>query len=330
MVLGALACPRHGAAAVLSSTAPAGLHRPGVRADRRPRFAAIFAALVVGATAGATAAAAPIKAASIKIVAAENFYGDIARQIGGDRVAVASILSNPDQDPHEFEASPSTARALADAAIVIENGAGYDPWADRLLSASAPQSREVISVAALIHKNTGDNPHIWYDAGAVAALARGLADTLGRLDPAHQADYQHRLANFETSLAPLSEQIAALRRKYAETPVAATEPVFGYMADALSLRMHGRGFQIAVMNDTEPSAADISAFENDIRSKTVKVLIYNSQTSDALTRRMRALAQQAGVPVVGVTETEPQRKDYQAWMRSQLDAVDRALARLRR
>jgi zinc/manganese transport system substrate-binding protein len=102
------------------------------------------------------------------------------------------------------------------------------------------------------------------------------------------------------------------------------------MADALSLRMHGRGFQIAVMNDTEPSAADISAFENDIRSKTVKVLIYNSQTSDALTRRMRALAQQAGVPVVGVTETEPQRKDYQAWMRSQLDAVDRALARPRR
>ena len=125
----------------------------------------------------------------------------------------------------------------------------------------------------------------------------------------------------------MTAQIAKLRQKYAGTPVAATEPVFGYMADALGLVMRDRRFQLAVMNDTEPSAADIAAFEQDLRSKAVKVLIYNSQTSDALTRRMRELAAQAGVPVVGVTETEPQGKDYQEWMRSQLDALDRALAR---
>ncbi len=127
-------------------------------------------------------------------------------------------------------------------------------------------------------------------------------------------------------MRPLADQIARLRRKYAGTSVTATEPVFGYMADALGLDMHNRRLQLAVMNDTEPSATDIAAFENDLRSRAVKVLIYNSQTSDALTRRLREIAQQSGVPVVGVTETEPPGKDYQEWMRSQLDALDRALA----
>ena len=178
----------------------------------------------------------------------------------------------------------------------------------------------------LAHKKPGDNPHVWYDPNTASRLARTVADTLARLDPAHQADYRRRLAIFEKSTNGADRQIAKLRRKYAGTPVAATEPVFGYMADALGLVMRDRRFQLAVMNDTEPSAADIAAFEQDLRSKAVKVLIYNSQTSDALTRRMRELAAQAGVPVVGVTETEPRGKDYQEWMGSQLDALDRALA----
>jgi zinc/manganese transport system substrate-binding protein len=290
-------------------------HRHG---RQRNRFAGALIALVI-ATAGVHAHA------QIRIVAAENFYGDVARQIGGSDAAVTSILANPDQDPHEFEASPSTARALADAAVVIYNGAGYDAWAAKLLAASPSASRQTIVVAELVHKKPGDNPHLWYDPRTVSALAGALADTLARLDPAHRADYRSRLARFEQSMAPLASQIAALRRSYAGTPVAATEPVFGYMADALGLDMRGRRFQLAVMNDTEPSAADTAAFEHQLYAKGVKVLIYNSQTSDALTRRMRALAQQAGIPVVGVTETEPQGKDYQAWMRSQLDALDRAL-----
>jgi zinc/manganese transport system substrate-binding protein len=284
----------------------------------RHRFIATFLALVI-------AAAAP--AQPIKIVAAENFYGDIARQIGGAEVAVTSILTNPDQDPHEFEASPSTARTLADAAIVVYNGADYDPWAGKLLSASPSRSRKIIPVAELARKNPGDNPHLWYDPDTVSALARALADALAALDPEHNAGYQSRLAMFEKSMSPLAGQIAELRRKYAGTPVTATEPVFGYMADALGLDMRNRRFQLATMNDTEPSAADIAAFEQDLRSRAVRVLIYNSQTSDALTRRMRAIAAQAGVPVVGVTETEPPGKDYQGWMRSQLDAIGRALAR---
>jgi zinc/manganese transport system substrate-binding protein len=128
-------------------------------------------------------------------------------------------------------------------------------------------------------------------------------------------------------MKPLDQRIAGLRRKYAGTAVTATEPVFGYMADALGLQMRNGRFQLAVMNETEPSAADIAVFEKDLRSRAVRVLIYNSQTSEALTRHMREIAEQAGVPVVGVTETEPRGKDYQEWMLSQLDAIDRALAR---
>ncbi len=262
----------------------------------------------------------------LKILAAENFYGDIARQIGGPDVVVTSVLSNPDQDPHEFEASPSTARAFAEARLVIYSGADYDPWAVKLLSASPSHSRVVIDVADLAHKKAGDNPHIWYEPESVLSLGRDLADELTKLDPAHAADYRQRLAAFEQSMRPLAARIAALRRKYAGTSVTATEPVFGYMADALGLDMRNRPFQLAVMNDTEPSAADIAAFEQDLRSHAVKVLIYNRQTSDALTRHMRELAKQSGIPVVGVTETEPAGKDYQEWMRSQLDALDRALA----
>jgi zinc/manganese transport system substrate-binding protein len=269
---------------------------------------------------------APAAAEPLSIVAAENFYGDIARQIGGREVVVTSILSNPDQDPHEFEANPSTARAFTSAAVVIYNGADYDPWATRLLSASPSSPRHTIEVAALMGKKPGDNPHIWYDPDTAAKLARILADTLGELDPAHRVDYRRHLAAFERSLDPLAEQIAALHRKYRGTPVTATEPVFGYMAAALGLELRNPGFQLAVMNDTEPSAAAIAAFENDLRSHAVKVLIYNRQTSDALTAQMRAIAKKSGVPVVGVTETEPAREDYQQWMGSQLEAIDRALA----
>ena len=289
----------------------------GVGAMRHRLAGALIALLV----------APPAARAQVRIVAAENFYGDIARQIGGPDVAVTSILANPDQDPHEFEASPSTARALADAAVVVYNGAGYDAWAARLLSASPSASRRVIVVADLAHKKPDDNPHLWYEARTVSALAGTLADVLSTLDPGHRAIYRSRLAAFAQSMKPLAGQIAELRGKYAGTPVTATEPVFGYMADALGLDMRNRRFQLAVMNDTEPSPAEMAAFAHDLRTKAVKVLIYNSQTSDELTRRMRAIAHDAGIPVVGATETEPQGKDYQEWMRSQLDALARALAR---
>jgi zinc/manganese transport system substrate-binding protein len=262
----------------------------------------------------------------LKVVAAENVYGDIARQIGGANVAVTSILTNPNQDPHEFEASASTARSIADARLVIYNGADYDPWAVKLLSASRSTSREVIEVAKLGHQRSGANPHLWYDTTAVSALAATLAAKLTQLDLAHGSDYADRLARFDVSMRPLREKIAALRNKYGGTPVTATEPVFDYMADALGLEMRNGRFQLAVMNGTEPSATAIAAFEKDLRTRAVKVLLYNSQTSQALAVRMRTIARQVDVPVVAVTETQPYGQSYQEWMLSQLGALDRALA----
>jgi zinc/manganese transport system substrate-binding protein len=286
----------------------------------------IYATLIGAAAAFSTMAGAPAHAQPIKIVAAENFYGDMAHQIGGANLAVTSFLTNPDQDPHEFEASASTARAIADSQLVIYNGADYDPWMAKLLSASPSNSRIVIEVAPLVGKKPGDNPHLWYLPETGPALAKALAADLAKLDPAHAQAYADGAAAFDRSLAPLRAKVAELKAQYAGTQATATEPVFGYMAEAIGLKMRNPKFQLAVMNDTEPSAADIAAFEKDLSSRTVKVLFYNNQTEEALTKRMRALAQSSGVPVVGVSETEPPGKTYQEWMLSQLVALDAALA----
>ena len=261
----------------------------------------------------------------LAIVAAENFYGDVARQIGGPDVTVTSILANPDQDPHLFEASPSAARAVSAARIVIYNGIDYDPWMENLLAASRSSGRETIIVAGLIGKKPGDNPHVWYDPAAMLALAQSLSARLIADDPAHRDEYKQRLAAFTALQKPIEAKITQLRARLAGTPVTATEPVFGYMFDALGMDVRNREFQIAVMNDTEPSASDIAAFENDLKSHQVKLLVYNSQATNPIADRMVELAKASQIPVVGAAETEPTGKNYQSWMMSELDAVDRAL-----
>jgi zinc/manganese transport system substrate-binding protein len=260
------------------------------------------------------------------VVAGENFYGDVVEQLGGDHVQVTSILANPDQDPHLFEASASTARNIAAARIVIFNGANYDPWMVRFLSASPMQGREVIEVAQLVRRKIGDNPHLWYDPVAIPALAKAVSAVLIRLDPDNRAEYESRFAMFEASLTTLDNKLTALRKKYAGTPVTATEPVFDYMAAAIGLAVRNRGFQLAVMNGVEPSASQIAAFEKDLKTRAVKVLLYNMQTTDKLTERMLGLARASGVPVVGVNETMPPGMRFQDWMLSELNALEAALA----
>jgi len=264
--------------------------------------------------------------AKIPVVAAENFYGDVVRQLGGDRVDVTSILSNPDQDPHLFEASPKTARALQHASLVVYNGADYDPWMAKLLAASKNTKRTAIVAADLVGKKSGDNPHLWYDPATMPKVARAVSEALVAADPAHKSAYDANLAKFLDSLKPIDAKVAELRGRYAGVPVTATEPVFGYMSDALGLTMRNLRFQMATMNDTEASAADIATFERDLREKRVRVLIYNSQATEALTQRMLKLAQQSKVPAMSVTETETAGNTYQTWMLTQLDALGTALA----
>jgi zinc/manganese transport system substrate-binding protein len=271
------------------------------------------------------ARADPIKAGSIKIVAAENFYGDIAKQIGGPDVDVTSILSNPDQDPHLFEVSPAVGRDVSAARIVIDNGIDYDPWLEKLLGAARSADRKTIVAAALVGRKTGDNPHIWYDPATMLALAQTLCQALIAEDPSRRSGYEQRLTRFEASMKPVQAKIAELRDRLAGTSVTATEPVFGYMFDALGMQVRNQAFQLAVMNNTEPSASDIAAFENDLKTHQVKLLVYNSQATNPIADRMQKIAKASEIPIVAATETEPANKNYQGWMLSELDAVDRAL-----
>ena len=262
----------------------------------------------------------------IEVVAAENFYGNVAQQIGGDRVSVVSILNNPDQDPHLFEVSPSVIRKVAAAQVVLYNGAGYDPWVEQVLSATAKPGRVAIVAADLMQRKSGDDPHLWYDPATMPAVARALATALAAADPAHKDDYAARLATFLASLAPFYARIAAIRDKYAGTAVTATEPVFGNMAQALKLTMANERFQLAIMNDTEPSARDIAAFERDLKDRKVRVLFYNKQAPTKLVQHLIELARAAKIPVVGITETAPAGSSYQDWMLMELDETQRALA----
>jgi zinc/manganese transport system substrate-binding protein len=278
------------------------------------------------AVAAACALSAPAFADPVKVVAAENFYGDMARQVGGDNVAVTSILSNPDDDPHLFEASPETAKALADAKVVIVNGVDYDPWMEKLLVAHPAPGRKEIVVGALTGHKSGDNPHLWYDPGYVKAAAKALASALVAVDPTHKTDYQEGLAKFDDSLKSLDEKIAAMKTSFAGQPVTASEPVFGYQAGLLGLKVHNEKFALAVMNNAEPTPSEVAGFENDLKGHKVKVMLYNAQASEPAVQRLVQMAKDNGIPVVGVSETEPPNATYQTWMLGQLEALDKALS----
>jgi zinc/manganese transport system substrate-binding protein len=274
----------------------------------------------------AFAPALPAHAADrIAVVAAENFYGGVAREIGGERVAVISILNNPDQDPHLFETTPTVVRQVAAAQVVVLNGAGYDSWMEKLLAVSPKPDRAVIAAADLMQQKAGGNPHLWYDPRTMPAVAGALAAALTAADPAHKNEYAARLKTFLASLAPLNDKIAAIRGKYAGTPVTATEPVFGDMAAALGLTMHNERFQLAVMNGTEPAARDFAQFEQGLKGRAVRILFYNTQARSNLVTHLVDLAHASHIGVVGVTETAAPGATYLAWMLSELDATAKAL-----
>lgn len=265
------------------------------------------------------------QAEPIRIVAAENVYGDIARQIGGDHVAITSIISSPAQDPHLFEASASVAIAVSRADIIIYNGLDYDPWMEKLTASSKAVQRDIVVAGELAGFKTGDNPHVWYDLKTVSILAKALAEKLVARDPAHADDYRQNQTNFEASLLPITKQVAEIAATHKATPVAATEPVFGYMLMAMDLDVKEAEFQRAVMNDTEPSISDVARFEADMKSKTVRLLVFNRQASSPLVEKMVTLAKANAIPIVAVTETEPQDKTYQQWLSEEVSAIAVAL-----
>jgi len=273
---------------------------------------------------GSTPAAPPGR---LVVAAAENFYGDIVGQLGGNHVAVTSIISDPNVDPHEYVTSARDAAAVANARLVIQNGLGYDEFLSRLMAASPNPRRRLIVVADLTGHKKGDNVHVWYDPPTIPKLAQAVLDALVEIDPGNATSYRRGDRAFQASLVPLGQAIAAIKAQHSGAPGAFTEPVFGYMAAALGLQvLTPVAFQKAIEEGRDPPAAALAQMEDQLKKHEVKVLVYNTQTVSPITTRVQELAKRVGVPAVGVSETEPPGKSYQQWMLSQLEALRAALA----
>lgn len=264
----------------------------------------------------------------LRVVASTNVYGDIAAQIGGPRVAVTSILSAPNADPHLFEAGTRNGLAVAQARLVVENGDGYDAFMGELLAATASKAHVVDVAAALGRRGTSVNPHFWYDVPELGRIAAAIASGLRAADPAHAAAYRAGAARFVASLAPLRGEVARIRRRFAGTPVAYTEPVPGYLVAAAGLdNLSPAPFTRAVEDGSEPSPQALAAMDELIARRRVRVLLYNSQAVSPITAGLRDRARAGGVAVVPVRETLPPGLTFQQWQLDQMRALEAALAR---
>lgn len=263
----------------------------------------------------------------IKIVAAENFYGDIAKQLGGGRVAVKSIISNPNVDPHEYESSVEDSISIARAGVVIENGLGYDTWMDKLISASPSPERTVITAGKIAPHLLPDNPHVWYGIDNIKAVAEAITEALEKADPSGTPVYGKNLAGFINSLAPVRAKMDEIKSRYAGTPIGLTETIYLYQTRPMGLRvLTPFNFGKAVATGNDPAVSDVAIADGQITGKKIKVLIYNSQTVTPVTTNMLNAARARGIPVVPVTETMPAGKHYQSWMLGELNALEKGLA----
>jgi zinc/manganese transport system substrate-binding protein len=265
---------------------------------------------------------------AVAVVGTENFYADVLHQIGGAKLRIYSFLSDPAADPHQFESNASDAKAVADSRLVIENGLGYDSFMDKLLSASPRSDRVVINVQHLVAAKDGSNVHLWYDPTVMPRVAAAASDALSKLDAANSSTYQANLATFKGSLKPLDDEVASLKQRSAGAPIAFTEPVFGYMSEAIGLSVKSpEEFMKAVEEGNDPPSQAVAQEEDLVTRHQVKVLLYNSQTMTKVTSQVKDLAVRSGVPVVGVSETSPPGKSFQEWQLGTLRDLEKALAR---
>jgi len=270
-----------------------------------------------GKTAGST----------LPVVASTNVYGDIARQIGGSRVSVTSVLSDPNADPHLFEPGTANGLAVSRARVVIQNGLDYDSFMSRLERSAPSDNRTVVTIGDVLGIHGQDaNPHLWYDVPALPKVAAAIEQALAEADAAHASKYQSGLRRFIASLAPLQATVAKIRATHAGAPVAYTEPVPGYLIEAAGLRDFSlSSFTHPIEEGSEPSASAVSAMTSLATQHRIKVLLYNNQAVSPITKRVNAAAKAAGIPVVGVAETLPAGLTFQAWQLEQVRALLQAL-----
>jgi zinc/manganese transport system substrate-binding protein len=275
-----------------------------------------------------TGPAASGGAGLITAVAAENQYGNIIAQVGGRYVSVSSLLTNPNTDPHTFEASPQVAREVASARLVVQNGLGYDSFMNSIEAASPGDGRSVITVQQLLHlPDTTANPHLWYSPGTMPKVAEAIAADLEAIDPAHAAYYRANAAALTRSLSDWDDALTALKLGHPGTPVATTEPVADYLLQAAgAVNETPWTFQADIMNGVDPSPQDVATERNLLADRKVRAFVYNVQVTDPLTQSLITLARANGIPVVGVYETMPQPGfTYQSWMLAEAAALKNAI-----
>ena len=264
----------------------------------------------------------------INAIGVENEYADVIAQIGGPYVRVTAIETDPNTDPHSFEISPKIAGQIARADLLVENGLGYDDWADKMLAAAPKAARQVINVQHL--RNLPDNtpnPHLWYDPATMPAVAGALAGALSRLQPAHAGYFHAQTTRFDAALKPWFAALAAFKAAHPGAPVAVTEPVGDYMLQAAGTDIRTPfSLQAAIMNGTDPAPQDVTTENALFTGHQVRVFVYNQQVTNPLTASFLSLAKRNGVPVVGVYETMPTGYTYQSWMLAEVVALEKALS----
>jgi zinc/manganese transport system substrate-binding protein len=289
--------------------------------------------LALAAAAGLLCAACSTSSAAssgpVVAVGAENEYANVISQIGGKYVQVSAIESNPNTDPHTFEASPAVASVVSKAQLIVQNGIGYDTYMNKIESGSPNSARKVIDVQQLLGlPDSTPNPHLWYSPKTMPAVAAAIAADLATLRPAHAAYFKANVAAFDKSLQPWFAAIAQFKAAYAGTPVAVTEPVGDYMLQAAGTDiMTPFGLQADIMNGVDPSPQYVTLEDNLFAQHEVKVFVYNQQVTDSLTASFLATAKRYGIPVVGVYETMPTPGySYQSWMLAEVNALRKAVA----
>jgi zinc/manganese transport system substrate-binding protein len=304
-----------------------GLMRP--KTAPRPILVLAFAFMLVAAILLAGCGSAAPSSGTLSVVATENFWGSIATQLAGQHASVVSIITNPNTDPHDYEPTAQDALKFAAAKLVIEDGIGYDPWADRLISSSSVSGRLVLNVGDVVGVKPGGNPHQWYSPDSVHEVIAQIAADLKALDPKDAAYFDQQRSIYETeSLSRYDLLIADIKAKYGGTPIGASESIVAPLAQALGLDLlTPRSFLNAVSQGTEPTAQDKATIDQQIKTKQINVYIYNSQNAIPDIQTQVSEAKAAGIPVVTITETlEPATATFQDWQVAQLTQIQAALA----
>lgn len=301
----------------------------GKRKFWRRGLLTLLAILMVGVTLSACSAAPTTKHADnqIHVVATLGFYGEAAKAILGDRGQVTTVINSPSIDAESYEPDVKTAKKVAKADVVIANGLGYDSWMDRVVAANDDAQTKKLTIGALMGKKTGDNPHLWTDPTTMVKVTRHLVTQFSKLEPSHAAEFKRRGTAYEKQLAVLPQLAKQLAKHSDQQKVAVSEPVFDLALSAMGYRISDGHFAQSIEEDSDPTPADITKLQNQIKQRKIAFFVENTQNTSKNVTAMVNLAKKYDIPIVKVTETMPVNQSYRTWMLKQYQQVQRIQAK---